>query len=146
MTSERKYKYTVKKFAKMLTVHPDKRVTFQDEVDLRDFIGNNVGDLSPPPEYASLTNLVAAVLSGDWMRRAERVNYWPNLVEYGELLAIGLDGDDNSPSAKIVGVGGRFILGVQFELNPEQVAAWLAATGFPQMSRAKEAPDESVGG
>jgi len=141
MTDEKKYKYTVKKFAKMLTVHPDKRVTFQDDVDLRNFIGPQPDVLDRPPAVGSLTDLITSLVVDDahvWT--TEQNEYWPNLVEHGELLAIANEQFD-PPSAKIVGLGGRFIVGVQFALDTDKVAAWLAATGFPQMSRAKEEPN-----
>jgi len=138
MADEKKYKYTVKRFAKMLTVHPDKRVTFQDDVNIRNFIVLNADELVGKSRYGSLTDLVADVVgSRDRVREVEINDYWPNLVEHGELLA-GCDETYEPPNTKIVGVGGQFIIGVQFHLNPEKVAAWLAATGFPQMSRAKE--------
>lgn len=146
MSETRKYRYTVKRFAKMLTVHPDKRVTFQDDIDLRNFIGPQPDVLDHAAPVGSLTDLITSVVVDDahvWT--TERNEYWPNLVEHGELLAIANE-QFEPPQAKLVGLGGRFIVGVQFELNTDKVAAWLAATGFPQMSRAKEAPDESVGG
>jgi hypothetical protein len=139
--SDRKFKYTIKRFAKMLTVHPDKRVTFQDDIDLRNFIGNTVGDWTAATFYGSLTDLIADVVgSRERMRLAEIDDYWPNLVEHGELLTTSAEKHD-PPNAKIVGIGGRFIIGVKFELGPDKVAAWLAATGFPQISHAKENPD-----
>lgn len=141
MSDEKKYKYTVKKFAKMLTVHPDKRVTFQDDVDLRDFIGPQTG--VEGVSFNTLTDLVTGVTVDDarvWT--AERNEYWPGLVEHGDLLTIAND-QFEPPPVKLVGIGGKFIVGVQFELQPDKVAAWLAATGFPQISRAKE-PDTNV--
>jgi hypothetical protein len=137
--SEKKYKYTVKRFAKMLTVHPDRRVTFQDDIDLRNFIGPQNG--IEGVNFNSLTDLVTGVTVDDahvWT--TERNDYWPGLVEHGALLAIANE-QFEPPPVKLVGVGGRFIVGVEFELNPDKVAAWLAATGFPQISRAKEAPN-----
>ncbi len=135
--SDKQYKYTVKKFAKLLTVHPDKRVTFQDTIDLRDFIGpsegiENIG-------FKSLTDLIASI-SVDEARiwTAERNEYWPGLVERGALLAIA-DEQFDPPPAIVISLGPTpFKLTVGFELNPEKVAAWLAATGFPQISRAKD--------
>ena len=146
MSETRKYKYTVKRFAKMLTVHPDKRVTFQDDIDLRQFIGPQPDALDHGSVGDSLTDLITSVVVDEaYVWTTERNEYWPNLVEHGELLAIANE-QFEPPRAKLVGLGGKFIVGVQFELNTDKVAAWLAATGFPQMSRAKEAPDESVGG
>lgn len=135
--SDKKYKYTVKKFAKMLTVHPDKRVTFQDVIDLREFIGapagiENVG-------FKSLTDLITSVTVDEarvWT--AERNEYWPELVEHGNLLAIANEQFDPPPVTIIALWLTPFKITVDFELNPEKVAAWLAATGFPQISRAKQ--------
>lgn len=142
--SEKKYKYTVKRFAKMLTVHPDKRVTFQDDVDLRVFIGPQPDVLDHPPPVGLLTDLITSiVVDSAHVWTTERTEYWPDLVEHGELLAIANEQFD-PPQAKLVGLGGRFIIGVQFELEPDKVAAWLAATGFPQMSRAKESDNANT--
>lgn len=140
MADEKKYKYTVKKFAKMLTVHPDKRVTFQDNVDLRTFIVPLTVSMNST-SFNTLTDLVGAVVFDDarvWT--AERNEYWPTLVEHGELLTIANEQFD-SPPVSLVGVHGPFTVRVEFSLNPDKVAAWLAATGFPQMSRAKEEPN-----
>lgn len=141
---DKKHKYTVKKLAKLLTAHPDKRVTLRDEIDLRDFTNppagiENVG-------FKSLTDLVAAISVDEasvWTY--ERNDYWPGLVEHGDLLAIANQQFD-PPPAMIVELGpSRFKVTVEFELNPEKVAAWLAATGFPQISHAKESPDAAPG-
>lgn len=138
--NDKKYKHTIKRFAKMLTVRPDKRVTFQDIVDLRDFIGpedDNVDGLG----FKALTDLIIALATDEariWT--AERNEYWPLLVEHGELLAIA-NHEFDPPPVRVVSTGPRFHVAVEFELNNEKVAAWLAATGFPQISRAKEAPD-----
>jgi hypothetical protein len=137
---DKKYKYTVKKFAKLLTVHPDKKVTLEDEVDLRAFI--NPQDGLDKLGFNALTDLVAAVAFDEaslW--NYERSEYWPNLVEHGEMLTIANQQFD-PPPVMILSVGEpRFKVRVLFELNPEKVAAWLAATGFPQISHAKENPD-----
>lgn len=142
---DKKYKYTVKKFAKLLTVHPDKKVTLEDEIDLRAFI--NPQDGLDKLGFNALTDLVAAVAFDEaslWTY--ERTEYWPNLVEHGELLAIANQQFD-PPQVMILSVGEpRFKVRVLFELNPDKVAAWLAATGFPQISRAKEAPGEGLAG
>lgn len=134
---EQKHKYTVKKFAKLLTVHPDKRVTFQDTIDLREFVGPQEGIENLG--FKSLTDLVTSVTVDEariWTY--ERNNYWPGLVEHGDLLAIA-DQQFDPPPATIISLGpAQFKLTVGFELNPEKVAAWLAATGFPQISRAKD--------
>lgn len=142
MADEKKYKYTVKRFAKMLTVHPDKRVTFEDTIDLRDFIG-------PTPEmvagvsFNSLTDLITAVSVDDariWTQ--ERNDYWPGLVEHGDLLTIFEQQFESPATTFVSGVKTQpFKVIVAFNLNPENVARWLAATGFPQISRAKEEPN-----
>lgn len=142
---DKKYKYTVKKFAKLLTVHPDKRVTLQDEIDLRDFI--NPRDGIEKLGFNSLTDLIAAVVADEaqvWT--FELNNYWPGLVERGELLAVANQQFEPPPVVIAARGSQRFKLQIEFNLNPENVAAWLAATGFPQISRAKEAPGEGLAG
>lgn len=137
MADEKKYKYTVKRFAKMLTVHPDKRVTFRDEIDLRDFTGPQEGIENV--SFNSLTDLVTSISVDDarvWTY--EQNDYWPNLVEHGDLLAIANQQFDPPPAMVVTLGAARFKVVVEFKLNPEKVAAWLAATGFPQISRAKE--------
>lgn len=144
MSDDKKFKYTVKRFAKMLTVHPDKRVTFQDAIDLRTFILPQAG--IEQVEFQSLTELVTTITVDEasvWTH--ERNEYWPGLVEQGALLAIA-NQQFEPPRATIVELGPLpFQVRVEFEVHPEKVAAWLAATGFPQISRAKESDDTATG-
>ena len=134
-----KFRYNVKRFARMLTAHADKRVTFQDNIDLRNFVflKSGVEHLS----FDSLADLVVAVaVDAEYAKTGERESYWPALVESGGLL-VSTGGEFISPPVKIIAVNKQSVIRVEFELNPDNVARWLAATGFPQISRAKEVPD-----
>jgi hypothetical protein len=135
MVDEKKYKYTVKKFAKMLTVHPDKRVTFQDVIDLRNFISLAPADFFGGPWHDSLQQFVLNAISpaGNLTRGEE--TYWNNIVEHGNVFLSG-----NIPVRSVSPHSANHIL-VEFEVPAQLLAEWLAETGFPQLSRAKEEPD-----
>lgn len=150
--SDKKYKYTVKKFAKMLTVHPDKRVTFQDTIDIRDlvrlqesdneFITNPPGDW-PHNDVRGIVCVLAwlnAIEAGDFVKTRQ---YYSHLVEHGNLID---DNQSEGTAEKLIAVKPPFGLLFEFEVPPENVAAWLAATGFPQISHAKENPSEDLAG
>ena len=144
MADEKKYKYTVKRFAKMLTVHPDKRVTFQDTVDIRDLVRLQASHnelIANPPANNSLPVNFSGVLS--WLATIEAVfddrngKYFQTLTEYGELIDSG-DESAEVASMALISVVPPFGLRFEVEVAPKNLAAWLAATGFPQISRAKE--------
>lgn len=129
MTEQKKYKYTVKKFAKMLTVHPDKRVTFQDSVDIRQFFTMRIAHGGP--WHDSLTQLVISTMQDSSSLQENEKAYWDNIVEDGDIFRQGVP-------ARVLHCEPPFHIRVEFEMPTDKLAEWLAETGFPQMSRAKE--------
>lgn len=129
MTEQKKYKYTVKKFAKMLTVHPDKRVTFQDSVDIRQFFTMRIAHGGP--RHDSLAQLILATMQNVDSLQTNEETYWNNLVEEGGFFETGIP-------VRVLHCEPPFHIRVEFEMPADMLADWLAATGFPQMSRAKE--------
>ncbi len=128
-----KKKYTVKKFAKMLTVHPDNRVTFEDSVDIRNFF--TMRFTLGGTWHNSLSQLMLTTMQdGDTLVENENA-YWANVVEHGNIFATG------HISARLIRCEPPFHLRIEFDVPAAVLASWLAATGFPQISRAKEAPD-----
>lgn len=128
--SEKKPKYTVKKFAKMLTVHPDKRVTFQDSVDIRHFFSMRI--VHGGPWHDSITNLLGSTLYDLETLAKNESTYWENLVDEGHFFLTG------SVPVRVLHSEPPFHIRVEFEVPPEVLGQWLAATGFPQLSRAKD--------
>lgn len=132
MADEKKYKYTVKKFAKMLTVHPDKRVTFEDTVDIRNFCTIRVAPGVHKQKYDALSHLVAATLTDGSGIQANETAYWDSLVEEGNIFSRGII------PVRVLNCESPFHMRVEFTVCAVTLAEWLAETGFPQMSRAKE--------
>lgn len=134
--SEKKYKYTVKKFAKMLTVHPDKLVTFEDMVDVRRFF--TMRFTNGGPWHNSLSQLLLTTMQDVETLVENETSYWSEIVEHGEMFATG------HVSARLIRCEPPFHLRVEFDIPAATLAGWLAATGFPQMSRAKEVTGEDL--
>lgn len=130
MADEKKYKYTVKKFAKMLTVHPDKRVTFEDNVDIRQFFTLRI--THGGPWHDSLAQLILGTMQNVENLNKNEAEYWANLVEHGNILA------RSNVSVRVLHCEPPFHVRMEFEVPAASLAEWLAETGFPQMSRAKE--------
>ena len=147
--SDKKYKYTVKKFAKMLTVHPDKRVTFQDTVDIRNLVrldnvfndfllANELEKPQPPYGFSGIFGCLYFLENEDTDFPINREDeYWKTVTEHGALLG---KHDGRLAFCVLKNVVPPFGLQIEYNVPPENVAAWLAATGFPQISRAKEEP------
>lgn len=132
MSDTKKYKYAVKKFAKMLTVHADKRVTFQDSVDIRQFFTMRI--VHGGSWHDSLAQLIlGSIQTADSLQENE-VAYWSNLVEHGNVF-------EGNVSVRVLHCEPPFHIRVEFEVLATSLAEWLAETGFPPMSRAKEEPD-----
>lgn len=133
-----KYKHTIKRMAKLLTVHNDRSVTFVDDIDLREFVAaatdRQYQDVKP---FGSLPELVGAVLQGSAAQCAagDQGGYWKTLVEHGELLL----GPDSAMPCRPIGAVPPYKIRVEFAVPPERLADWLVATGFPALSYSKPA-------
>lgn len=133
MADEKKYKYTVKKFAKMLTVHPDKRVTFEDSVDIRSFFTMRI--VHGGPWHDSLAQLILGTMQDVENLNKNETAYWAGIVEHGNIFSRG-----NVP-VRVMHCEPPFHIRMEFEIPAAILGEWLAETGFPQLSRAKEEPD-----
>lgn len=130
-----KKKYTVKRFAKMLTVHADKKVTFQDVIDVRNFVALNQAHFTGGPWHDSLGQFMLTVVgSTEALNRGEEL-YWQNIVEHGQIFLSG------AIAVRAIKPQGPYMMLVEFEIPAVVLGEWLAATGFPQISRAKEEPN-----
>lgn len=130
MADAKKYKYTVKKFAKMLTVHPEKHVTFQDSVDIRSFFTMRI--VHGGPWHESLAQLIRSTMQDITSLQENETNYWANLVEHGHIFS------NSNMQVRVLHCEPPFHIRMEFVVLPAVLAEWLAETGFPQMSRAKE--------
>ena len=127
--SDKKYKYAVKKFAKMLAVHSDKRVTFEDSVDIRNFFSMKI--VHGGSWHDSLTQLILGTMQNVDTLQANEFEYWDNLVEHGNLF-------ESNVSVRVLHAEPPFHIRVEFDVPADVLGQWLAATGFPQLSRAKD--------
>jgi hypothetical protein len=138
--ADKKYKYSVKRFAKMLTVHPDKRVTFEDSIDIRRFFTMKI--VRGGPWHDSLTQLIVGTVQDISSLQENEMTYWADLVEHGDAFSAGTTGDI---PVRVIHCAPPFHVRVEFEVPADKLADWLAKTGFPQMSRAKEPePDQTM--
>lgn len=127
---DKKYKYTVKKFAKLLTVHSDKRVTFEDSVDIRSFFTLRI--IHNGPWHDSIAQLICSTMQDVDSLQENETAYWTNLVDHGDIFA------RSNMSVRVLQCEPPFHIRMEFVILPTSLAEWLAETGFPQVTHAKD--------
>ena len=131
----------IKKFAKKCVVQPDHTVTVEMWIDIR--------HISTVPTHPPIPTLSDYSMAGVVLYCGQRANtsydhqkflaYFENLVDHGSLLVEDVKSDETEDvglQVKMLDIKGTRVK-VRLAIPPENMARWLMATGFPQLSYAK---------